>query len=153
MYCGPSKGGPVFSKLFRLDRTDPRFSEILVEWIAPELSCLRREMLYFHVNSSWKKILMYWAPTWPPCHEVALNTCSQSSAAVYIVTYVFFKGLTPKFNLQILRPPLYVASKQAEVSILSCLVDCFQIIQVHTNWWEISLLIFALLNSARVQAV
>ena len=52
-----SKGGLVFSKLFRLDRTNPlsfgpRFSEILVEWIASELSCLRREMLYFHVNSS-----------------------------------------------------------------------------------------------------
>ena len=35
-----SKGGPVFSKLFRLDRTDPlsfgpKFLEILVEWIAP----------------------------------------------------------------------------------------------------------------------
>ena len=36
-----SKGGPVFSKLFRLDRTDPlsfgpKFPEILVEWIAPK---------------------------------------------------------------------------------------------------------------------
>ena len=35
-----SKGGPVFSKLFRLDRTDPlsfgpKFPEILFEWIAP----------------------------------------------------------------------------------------------------------------------
>ena len=35
-----SKGGPVFSKLFRLDRTDPlsfgpKFPEILDEWIAP----------------------------------------------------------------------------------------------------------------------
>ena len=35
-----SKGGPVFSKLFRLDQTDPlsfgpKFPEILVEWIAP----------------------------------------------------------------------------------------------------------------------
>ena len=35
-----SKGGPVFSKLFRLDLTDPftfrpKFPEILVEWIAP----------------------------------------------------------------------------------------------------------------------
>ena len=35
-----SKGGPIFSKLFRLDRTDPfsfrpKFPEILVEWIAP----------------------------------------------------------------------------------------------------------------------
>ena len=34
-----SKDGPVFSKLFRLDRTDPlsfgpKFPEILVEWIA-----------------------------------------------------------------------------------------------------------------------
>ena len=38
-----SKGGPVFSKLFRLDRTDPlsfgpKFPEILVEWIAPLVS-------------------------------------------------------------------------------------------------------------------
>ena len=35
-----SKDGPVFSKLFRLDQTDPlgfgpKFLEILVEWIAP----------------------------------------------------------------------------------------------------------------------
>ena len=35
-----SKGGPVFSKLFRLDRTDPlsfgpKFPESLVEWIVP----------------------------------------------------------------------------------------------------------------------
>ena len=35
-----AKGGPVFSKLFRLDRTNPlsfgpKFPEILVEWIAP----------------------------------------------------------------------------------------------------------------------
>ena len=45
-----SKGGPVFSKLFRLDRTDPlsfgpKFSEILVEWIAPIVS-----------HSQWSKI-------------------------------------------------------------------------------------------------
>ena len=38
-----SKGGPVFSKLFRLDRTDPlsfgpKFPESLVEWIAPNNS-------------------------------------------------------------------------------------------------------------------
>ena len=38
-----SKGGPVFSKLFPLDRTDPlsfgpKFPEILVEWIAPSIS-------------------------------------------------------------------------------------------------------------------
>ena len=37
-----SKGGPVFSKLSRLDRTDPftfrpTFPEILVEWIAPKV--------------------------------------------------------------------------------------------------------------------
>ena len=41
-----SKGGPVFSKLFRLDRTDPlsfgpKFPEILVEWITPFLSWAR----------------------------------------------------------------------------------------------------------------
>ena len=41
-----SKGGPVFSKLFRLDRTDPlsfgpKFPEILVEWIAPFVCCKR----------------------------------------------------------------------------------------------------------------
>ena len=38
-----SKGGPLFSKLFLLDRTDPfslrsKFPEILVEWIAPTVS-------------------------------------------------------------------------------------------------------------------
>ena len=38
-----SKGGPLFSKLFRLDLTDPfsfrpKFPEILVEWIAPLVS-------------------------------------------------------------------------------------------------------------------
>ena len=37
-----SKGGPVFSKLIRLDRTDPlsfgpKFPERLVEWIAPKI--------------------------------------------------------------------------------------------------------------------
>ena len=42
-----SKGGPVFSKLFRLDRTNPlsfgpKFPEILVEWIAPHVSVLPR---------------------------------------------------------------------------------------------------------------
>ena len=40
-----SKGGPVFSKLFRLDRTDPlsfgpKFPESLVEWIALSYSFL-----------------------------------------------------------------------------------------------------------------
>ena len=58
-----SKGGPVFSKLFRLDRTDPlsfgpKFPEILVEWIAPlefrqKMSSLReiRELLVdFYMN-------------------------------------------------------------------------------------------------------
>ena len=38
-----SKGGPVFSKLFQLDRADPlsfglKFPEILAEWIAPLMS-------------------------------------------------------------------------------------------------------------------
>ena len=42
-----SKGGPVFSKLFRFDRTDPlsfgpKFPEILVEWIAPRVKLVAR---------------------------------------------------------------------------------------------------------------
>ena len=37
-----SKGGPLFSKLFRLDLTDPfsfrpKFPEILVEWFVPSV--------------------------------------------------------------------------------------------------------------------
>ena len=57
-----SKGEPVFSKLFRLDRTDPlsfgpKFPESLVEWIAPlpyivsisftrvKFTCVRTEKL------------------------------------------------------------------------------------------------------------
>ena len=47
-----SKGGPIFSKLFRLDRTDPlslgpKFPEILVEWIAPF------DMLFKEVAKVW----------------------------------------------------------------------------------------------------
>jgi len=47
-----SKGGPVFSKLFWLDRTDPlsfgpKVSEILVEWIAPLVSAYEIEMISF----------------------------------------------------------------------------------------------------------
>ena len=50
-----SKGGPVFSKLFRLDRTDPlsfgpKFPEMLVEWIAPVVS-IRMVFLQFF----WKR--------------------------------------------------------------------------------------------------
>ena len=46
-----SKGGPVFSKLFRLDRTDPlsfgpKFPEILVEWIAPRNLGVRDFILF-----------------------------------------------------------------------------------------------------------
>ena len=45
-----SKGGPVFSKLFRLDRTDPlsfgpKFPESLVEWIASEISLARETLV------------------------------------------------------------------------------------------------------------
>ena len=44
-----SKGGPFFPKLFRLDRTDPlsfgpKFPEILVEWIAPQVSCEKHKV-------------------------------------------------------------------------------------------------------------
>ena len=47
-----SKGGPLFSKLFRLDRTDPfsfrpKFPEILVKWIAPRVfHCFAHVHLY-----------------------------------------------------------------------------------------------------------
>ena len=47
-----SKGGPVFSKLFRLDRTDPlsfgpKFPEILVEWIAPLITREKGQSLLY----------------------------------------------------------------------------------------------------------
>ena len=47
-----TKGGPVFSKLFRLDRTDPlsfgpKFPEILVEWIAPDGSVFPKSVSYY----------------------------------------------------------------------------------------------------------
>ena len=67
-----SKGGPVFSKLFRLDRTDPlsfgpKFPEILVEWIAPldthessqnlALSTLKQENLLVDLVSNTFKYI------------------------------------------------------------------------------------------------
>ena len=50
-----SKGGPVFSKLFRLDRTDPlsfgpKFPEILVEWIAPWVLLVGQEDVFFNLK-------------------------------------------------------------------------------------------------------
>ena len=52
-----SKGGPVFSKLFRLDRTDPlsfgpKFPEILVEWIAPHIMGLVFDRIYEHAGKT-----------------------------------------------------------------------------------------------------
>ena len=53
-----SKGGPVFTKLFPLDQTDPlsfgpKFPQILVEWIAPLLSsALGRRLLEFLIAYS-----------------------------------------------------------------------------------------------------
>ena len=59
-----SKGGPLFSKLFRLDRTDPfsfrpKFPEILVEWIAPVMCDISDARLPSSVttNSYWSKCL------------------------------------------------------------------------------------------------
>ena len=56
-----SKGGPVFPKLFRLDRTDPlsfgpKFPESLVEWIVPGISFAPGE----HGFSSFQVENVYW---------------------------------------------------------------------------------------------
>ena len=53
-----SKGGPFFSKLFRLDRTDPlsfgpKFPEILVEWIAPLKQRRRQRQSNRHPKSEF----------------------------------------------------------------------------------------------------
>ena len=50
-----SKGGPVFLKLFRLDRTDPlsfgpKFPEILVEWIVPIVKTDLRSQIFLLVD-------------------------------------------------------------------------------------------------------
>ena len=50
-----SKGGPVFLKLFRLDRTDPlsfgpKFPEILVEWIMPIVKTDLRSQIFLLVD-------------------------------------------------------------------------------------------------------
>ena len=68
------KGGPAFSKLFRLDRTDPlsfgpKFPETLVEWIAPRISFTKKQS-EFHpilVNGNqlevdnYKRFILEWA--------------------------------------------------------------------------------------------
>ena len=50
-----SKGGPVFSKLFRLDRTDPlsfgpKFPESLVEWIARQASTREQQAVFKNLH-------------------------------------------------------------------------------------------------------
>ena len=57
-----SKGGPVFSKLFRLDRTDPlslgpKFPEILVEWIAPSMFIFTSEESLYS-QSEWRTAVL-----------------------------------------------------------------------------------------------
>ena len=52
-----SKSGPLFSKLFRLARTDPlsfrpKFPEILVEWIAPTMWSENERMK----SSTWREL-------------------------------------------------------------------------------------------------
>ena len=78
-----SKGGPVFSKLFWLDRTDPlsfgpKFPEILVEWIAPEVVLFSRsDRLELWLNGSRPVIHWPGGPYWEklcPRPRAALET-------------------------------------------------------------------------------
>ena len=55
-----SKGGPVFSKLFQLDRTDPlsfgpKFPEILIEWVAPSVCLRSSRSIGHHYLNVWRK--------------------------------------------------------------------------------------------------
>ena len=77
-----SKGGLIFSKLFRLDRTDPfsfrpKFPEILVEWIAPLVSILANFFTNFFV-------LVNPCLTCEPLHGThVMITVNQSKHALY----------------------------------------------------------------------
>ena len=63
-----SKGGPVFSKLFLLDRTfplsfGPKFPEILVEWIAPIVLPDQFQTVAAVLASDWcQKTCVFLAP-------------------------------------------------------------------------------------------
>ena len=55
-----SKGGPFFSKLFQLDRTDPlsfgpKFPEILIEWVAPSVCLRSSRSIGHHYLNVWRK--------------------------------------------------------------------------------------------------
>ena len=63
-----SKGGPVFSKLFLLDRTfplsfGPKFPEILVEWIAPSETPGNDSFPVPYLHSKWRFIFNRWCWT------------------------------------------------------------------------------------------
>ena len=58
-----SKGGPVFTKLFRLDQTDPssfgpKFPDILVEWIAPVTDTTRASKVRVESAKKWTKCII-----------------------------------------------------------------------------------------------
>ena len=63
-----SKGGLFFSKLFRLDRTDPfsfrpKFPEILVEWIAPKVLTGQFQTVGVVLASDWcQKTFVFFCP-------------------------------------------------------------------------------------------
>ena len=95
-----SKGGPVFSKLFRLDRTDPlsfgpKFPEILVEWIAPRVFTVRRAL------------------PWPPNKHFL--QVSQSRYANLIDKHAYIKSFNtqlPNENFSILTDKVEAKAQQ-----------------------------------------
>ena len=85
-----SKGGPVFSKLFRLDRTDPlsfgpKFPEILVEWIAPISSCAGTYVALIWLVTSQCDVVI---GTWNSAYEK--GTSQQLLSSIEIMNNVFF---------------------------------------------------------------
>ena len=78
-----SKGGPVFSKLFRLDRTDPlsfgpKFPEFLVEWIAPQDSGFHQQnFLDSGFQNQRFPVPEYMQLTWANCFSEVSSSAPQ----------------------------------------------------------------------------
>ena len=100
-----SKGGLIFSKLFRLDRTDPfsfrpKFPEILVEWIAPTDCTFYRAQHSLHVNffRAW-----HWLHIFP---RLTLVTCFIELSTRNLVCAWHWLHVFPRLTLVTRSPAL-----------------------------------------------
>ena len=65
-------------------------------WLAQGRIYSIQSLVYsWHHNSLWEKILLFWPPTWPPCHVVAIQEYVAWSCGWNKEKWLFSQGNSP----------------------------------------------------------